>query len=314
VSKQRDANSSFIQLPFTLTLHPCLFPVLLAYNSNGLAHHDPIDAIELLAELGYGGVGLTIDHGLLSPRAAGRIRPSVVEMRDALQRQGMRSVVETGARFLLDPQRKHEPTLMTADAEGRKRRVEFLQYAIRVAAELKSDCVSIWSGILHNSIDDESAFERLIAGLAPVCEYAASQNVLVAFEPEPGMFIDSMRRFDELLDRFDHPALRLTIDVGHLHCQGETPIAEQLRRWASRLVNVHLEDMRAGVHEHLMFGEGEIEFPPVFAALADIRYPGLVQVELSRHSHQGPNAARRAIEFLKPMVAARPTGDTNPKR
>ncbi len=294
--------------------------MLLAYNTNGLAHHDPIDAIELLAELGYRGVGLTIDHGLLSPcAAADGIGPSARELRDALQRHGMRSVVETGARFLLDPRRKHEPTLMTADAEGRKQRVEFLQYAIRVAAELKCDCVSIWSGILHapsdgGPIDDELAFERLIAGLAPVCEYAASQGVLVAFEPEPGMFIDSMRRFDELLDRFDHPALRLTIDAGHLHCQGETPIADQLRRWASRLVNVHLEDMRAGVHEHLMFGEGEIEFPPVFAALADIGYSGLVQVELSRHSHQGPEAARRAIEFLKPMLPTSPSGDTNPKR
>ena len=52
-----------------------------------------------------------------------------------------------------------------------------------------------------------------------------------------------------------------------------------------RLVHVQIEDMRRGVHEHLDFGDGEIDFPPVLSALAEIGYRGLVCVELSRHSH-----------------------------
>jgi sugar phosphate isomerase/epimerase len=63
--------------------------------------------------------------------------------------------------------------------------------------------------------------------------------------------------------------------------------------------------MRAGVHEHLMFGEGEIEFPPVLDALARAGYQGGVHVELSRHSHEGPSAARRAYDFLAPLMASR---------
>jgi L-ribulose-5-phosphate 3-epimerase len=282
--------------------------MLLAYNTNGLAHHDPIAALELLAESGYRGVGLTIDHGLLSPLdASGGHDASLRALQDTLRRLEMRSVVETGARFLLDPRQKHEPTLMSPDPHERQRRIEFLKYAVRVAAELRSDCVSIWSGVLRDSAESlpsDAALARLIDGLGQVCDYAATQGVLIGFEPEPGMFIDTMGRFQELLARFDHPALRLTIDVGHLHCQGETPIADQLRRWASRLVNVHIEDMRAGVHEHLMFGEGEIDFPPIFAALAEVDYRGLVQVELSRHSHQAPEAVRQAMDFLRPLARA----------
>jgi sugar phosphate isomerase/epimerase len=82
------------------------------------------------------------------------------------------------------------------------------------------------------------------------------------------------------------------------------PIAGHIRVWADRLANIHIEDMRRGVHEHLMFGDGEIEFQPVFAALAEIRYSGLINVELSRHSHEGPDASRRAYNFLRPMVSA----------
>ena len=73
-------------------------------------------------------------------------------------------------------------------------------------------------------------------------------------------------------------------------------------RWSSRLVNVHIEDMRAGVHEHLMFGEGEMEFPPIIAALTQNEYTGGVHVELSRHSHEAPAAAARAFRFLSPLV------------
>ena len=55
---------------------------------------------------------------------------------------------------------------------------------------------------------------------------------------------------------FGPGTLGLTLDLGHLHCQGETPIVDQVRSWADVLWNVHIEDMRACVHDHLMFGEG----------------------------------------------------------
>jgi sugar phosphate isomerase/epimerase len=287
--------------------------MLLAYNTNGLAHHDPAEAIALLADLGYRGVGLTLDHGLLNPwLAPGALRESKAAIRELLDRYGMRSVVETGARFLLDPRRKHEPTLMSPDPAERRRRIEFLCRAIDTARDLACDCVSIWSGTLREALDEDAAFQRLIEGLAEVCDYARQHGVLIGFEPEPGMFVDRLAQFEKLLGRFDSPALRLTIDIGHLHCQGEMPIADQIRRWADRLVNVHIEDMRAGVHEHLMFGEGEVDFPPVLAALAESGYAGLVQVELSRHSHMGPQAARQALEFLAPLMPADATTQKQP--
>jgi sugar phosphate isomerase/epimerase len=274
--------------------------VLLAYNTNGFAHHSPAAALEILAELGYQGVGLTLDYGWLNPYAPD-FEKSLREMQRLLERYSLRSVIETGGRFLLDPRHKHEPTLMTADLAARVRRVDFLRRAIDIAAALGSDCVSLWSGIQRDAANDIAASLKLIEGLREVCEYAAKRGVVVGFEPEPGMFIDTMARFAQLLERFDSPTLKLTLDIGHLHCQGE-PILETLRQWRSRLVNVHIEDTRRGVHEHLMFGEGEIDFSPVVAELTAIDYQGLVQVELSRHSHMAPEAARQAMEFLKPLM------------
>ena len=54
-------------------------------------------------------------------------------------------VVETGARYLLDPWRKHHPPSSRHD--GRDRRVDFLSRAVDVAADLGAEAVSFWSGV-----------------------------------------------------------------------------------------------------------------------------------------------------------------------
>lgn len=277
--------------------------MLLGYNTNGLAHHDPLEAIALLAEIGYRSVAVTLDHGPLNPLAEG-FRANLQELKETLRRHNLRSVIETGARFLLDPRVKHEPTLMTADAAGRGRRCDFLRRAIDAAAYLESDCVSLWSGILRDQATDEQALERLAESLRPVLRHATNNNVVLGFEPEPGMFIDTLKAYRRLLQWIDSPHLKLTLDVGHLWCQGELPIADYIARWGERIVNVHIEDMRAGIHEHLMFGDGEMQFPPILAALAKTGYHGGLHVELSRHSHEGPTSAQRAYDFLRPLVDA----------
>lgn len=275
--------------------------MLLGYNTNGLAHHDPAGGLRLLADIGYRSVAVTLDYGWCSPFASDA--PANAEsLRQLLADLGLRSVVETGARFLLDPRRKHEPTLVSADPAGRARRLDFLRRAVELAAYWNSDCVSLWSGVVQDGAPEDEVWNRLAPPLRELSAYADQRGVTLGFEPEPGMFIDTMSRFEQLLARVDGPRMKLTLDIGHLHCQGETPLADYIGRWSSRLVNVHIEDMRRGVHEHLQFGEGEIDFPPVIAALANGGYAGGLHVELSRHSHLGPTAAQRAYEFLQPFV------------
>jgi L-ribulose-5-phosphate 3-epimerase len=274
--------------------------MLLGYNTNGFAHHDPLDAIRVLGEIGYRSVALTLDHGRLNPFAAD-FADQLKRVRDELHGRQLRSVVETGARFLLDPYVKHEPTLVSSDSGRREIRLGFLRRAVDAAVLLGSDCVSLWSGIQRDEATEEEVLERLARGLKSLLDYAGERGVVLAFEPEPGMFVDTMSRFARLLQWIDEPHLRLTLDLGHLYCQGEVPIADYIARWSTRIANVHIEDMRAGVHEHLMFGEGEMQFPPILDALAHSGYRGGVHVELSRHSHEAPQAARRAYDFLEPL-------------
>jgi len=271
--------------------------VILGYNTNGFAHHRFEDAVEILAGIGYRSVAITLDHFVLNPFDSD-LRRQCVQARRLLARRRMGSVIETGARFLLDPSRKHHPTLMSRALSDRVRRGKFLRRAIDAAAGLKSQAVSFWSGALQDDVTHAVAMRRLVDGCLAAVEYAAQRGVRLAFEPEPGMYVSRMEQFDELLDRVDHPLFGLTLDIGHLHCLDDGPIPDVIGRWKDRLFNIHIEDMRRGVHDHLMFGEGEINFGPVLAKLQAIGYAGGVHVELSRHSHDAVAVARRAFEFL----------------
>lgn len=285
--------------------------MLLGYNTNGLACHRWQDGLELLAEVGYQAVAITVDQYCLNPFAA-NFTSELAEMRRTLERLRLRSVIETGARFLLDPRQKHEPTLISSTAEERSRRVEFLWRCIDIARELNSDAVSFWSGATglgtlarpNPALSFQPAGSRellshwLLEGCRRVTDYAERFGVQLGFEPEPGMWIETNEQFGALAEQIASPRFGLTIDIGHVQCVEEGSIADHLRRWAKPLCNVHIEDMQRGVHEHLRFGEGEIDFPPVMAALREIGYTGCVNVELSRHSHMAPEVLRESFEFL----------------
>ncbi len=207
----------------------------LGYNTNGFAHHRLEDALAIMAELGYASVALTLDHHVLDPFA-----PNLPDRTDALRRLldklKLRCVIETGARFLLDARRKHQPTLIGATSEERDGRLSFLCRAIDIASNLGADAVSFWSGTATDQAPADVLMERLRESCWRLGDHAQTRGVRLAFEPEPGMFIDTMTRFESLFEAMRSPLFGLTLDLGHLHCQGEEPIASHIQRLARYFV------------------------------------------------------------------------------
>lgn len=277
----------------------------IGFSTNSIGDIDPLEALPLLHDLGYRSLAITLDHNVLNPFGP-NVADEASRWRAALAAQGMTCVVETGARHLLDSRLKHEPTLVSAEADARKRRIALLSRAIDVAAALGAECVSLWSGAVRDAAGEEELWARLSAGMAPVLEHAQARGMTIGFEPEPGMFVDTLARFGTLLDRLDISGhLGLTVDIGHLICMGERPAAEALRPWLGRIVNVHVDDMFACRHDHLPLGAGEVDFGPVIAVLTDSGYQGGLHVELPRQSHRWFDTARESALFLQRLIPNR---------
>ncbi|WP_194908138.1 TIM barrel protein [Catenulispora rubra] len=281
--------------------------VLWGYGTNGFGNHRLEEALRIIADLGYRGVALTLDSHHLDPFAPDA-SAKVGQVAALLDRLELAVVIETGARYLLDPRRKHQPSLVSPEAE---RRLRLMDRACAIAGDLNAQAVSFWSGVDHDDDPDE-AWDRLRENTARVVGYADTYGVTLGLEPEPGMVVQTLDDYEALLLDLGCPQrLGLTLDVGHCRAVEEQPVPECVLRAAPRLVNVQIDDMVRGVHEHLEFGAGEIDFPPVIAALIDSGYSGLVGVELPRHSHAAPEVARRSLEFLRAATPASQTSQTS---
>ncbi len=279
-------------------------PLRYAYNTNGCAHHRLEDALRLIADAGYDGVALTLDWHHLDP-LADDWQKRTERIASLLRELELGCVIETGARFLLDPKKKHEPTLINPDKQERQRRIAFLKRAVQVAAILDAETVSFWAGIKQPSVSKDQAWSYLREGIAELVTFATDQGVRVSLEPEPGMLIETNADFLALTSG-DVGLSRqpdLALDLGHVWVTGEQDPAAAVYAYRDRLGTVSIEGMQEGIHLHLPLTEGDMEIRPLLMALRAVNYTGLVCVELSRESPRAHLAIPESIEYLKKLEA-----------
>ncbi len=282
---------------------------MLAFSTNAFKKQSLAQAIDAIADIGYRGVEIMADVPHAYPAAMGS-EDRLALLRQLEARQLRVSNVNAFTLFACGD--TYHPTWIEDDGNRRDARIAHTMGCIELAAEVGSTTISLQPGgpLLGTHLTRDQAGERFAEGLRRVLPLAERKGVVCAIEPEPGLFIETSDEYLAFKNEFfaDNPHIRMNCDIGHLYCVGEAP-AESIRRCASEVAHVHLEDIGANrVHQHLTPGKGAIDFAAIFTALGEINYDGWVTVELYPYETTAAGVAKLAWEHLRQFTAGMPQG------
>jgi len=281
-------------------------PLTLAFSSNAYLDVPVEEAIARIAAAGYQGIELLADVPHAWP--AGLLEIQKETIRRAIREHGL--TISNINAFMMnavaDPRQPYwHPGWTDPDPHYRAIRREHTKRALRLASELGATSISTEpGGELAPGQSREEAETIFYDEIMPVLDVAASCNVTLLVEPEPGLLIETFEQYLAFARRVDHPSLGLNFDVGHAYCVNDDPVA-----WIPRLVghtrHYHVEDIAATrVHHHLVPGEGAIDFSGVLTAIAQHTPDLWVTVELYPYRDRPDDAARAARSHLLSVARA----------
>jgi len=278
--------------------------IRLAFSTNAYTKHTLTDACDRIAAAGYKAVEILADHPHAYPLTYSEHEARRLKERlDSLGLTVCSINANTAMAYFtpLPDELTFEPSLISPDARHRQDRLDIFRAAMTLANRFDAPVVTITGGQPLSGEAPEVYRERLLEGLEAVVKAADLAGVDLAFEPEPGQFIETTRDLKALLDEVDHPRLGANLDVGHAWCAGDDP-AEAARVLGPHLKHLHLEDIKDRVHFHLIPGEGgQIDFGAIRQALDEVGYAGAAAVELYTYPDEPDRAATEAYRALSPL-------------
>lgn len=218
-----------------------------------------VDRFRLCQELGYDGMEL------ISPN-----NPPIDELRAATAATGMpiHGVVND---------RHWQVRLSAADQATRDAGREILQQAIRDAAAMGGHTVLLVPGVVNDEATHEQVWSRSITEIRKTLPLAASLGVRVLIENVWNGFCETPEQLRDYLDEIDSPWVGSYFDIGN--SQRFSPSEAWIRVLGSRIVKLDVKDwgVSAGFCK---IGEGDVRWPAVREALADINYTGWCTAEV----------------------------------
>jgi L-ribulose-5-phosphate 3-epimerase len=174
--------------------------------------------------------------------------------------------------------------LSSSDPGVVSRSVEGMETSLRNAALWGADTVLLVPAVVDASTSYRDAWTRsqhvIRERLLPVAE---KQKVVIAIEEVWNKFLLSPLEFAAYVDEMDSPWLRAYFDVGNVVFYGYPQ--DWIRTLGARIVKVHVKDFQLdrgnGRFAWKNLGEGDIDWPEVRRALADIGYSGYVTTEVA---------------------------------
>jgi len=150
-------------------------------------------------------------------------------------------------------------------------------------------------------------YDRLAKGLDRVVAIAEEHGLQASYHPHLTTIVESPEQLEKLMAR---SRINFCPDTAHLVAGGGDP-AELIRRYADRIVYVHLKDFTAEPFAFLPLGRGELDFRAFLEELDRAGYDGWITIELDAYDGAPGEAARESRHYLESLLAPAGEGEPN---
>ena len=153
-----------------------------------------------------------------------------------------------------------------------------MENALRSAKALGADAVLLVPGIVTETVRYAEAWERSQTNIRKLLPLAKELQVTIAVENVWNKFLLSPVEFARYVDQLDSPWLRAYIDVGNMILFGFAQ--DWVRTVGKRIVRIHLKDFKRQGSQWTNLLDGDVNWPQVRQALAEIGYTSYMTTEL----------------------------------
>jgi len=180
------------------------------------------------------------------------------------------------------------------DPNERAEEIEHVKRAIDVADVFGAKIVRLTAGVWHPGVGREETLRNVASCFEGLLDYAEAKGIVLALEDHPqiGTKIEDFMRILELVD---DERLKVNLDTSNPLTVGDDPakLAELVK---DKVVHVHASDRDASL-EHVVLGEGIVNFGRIFGILKEAGFDGWISLEAG-----GPpsfESVLRGIENLR---------------
>lgn len=195
------------------------------------------------------------------------------------------------------------PTNLSSTDEGiRSNSVKYILRNIDVAEKLSSPYVSICPGFSTYGDKPLEAYGALCKSIDDILNYSNNKKLQIIIEPAHPMETDiivTVNHAIELINKFGKQNLGLCVDTGHLFVNKES-LSDVYDITKGLIVHYHIDDNMGISDDHLIPGDGKINFTTFINNLKANDYKGFLAVELGMSYTNDPDSAViKSLEYLK---------------
>lgn len=247
----------------------------IGYRTVAFADRPLEEGLRIIAEAGYTSVELCLENPDLNPL---ELTPERVKaIRALLDETGLElaAISYHGVHDQLEDRRRRNSAAIDLLSE--------FGAQVYVVASRREEPAR-----LHSQWDEAVQLYRELA------DKCAPHGCRLAIEPQPGLVVRNTEDLINMLRSCAHPNLAGNLDVAHAMVTADD-LEWAIYQLGPRLASVHVADVSGGTHEHLVPGQGEVDFGELRDMLETADYQGHIIIDIPRTTGDPAEVCRQAL-------------------